>query len=100
MKRADGFGGSLYFDYDAAGRRTSLLRPNGVRTGYTYDDASQLLSMVHAQGASVVLGFGYEYDGHGMRVTRTRDDGTRESYGYDTADRLTQVDYGAKLACD
>ena len=26
LKRADGFGGSLFFEYDAAGRRTSLLR--------------------------------------------------------------------------
>ncbi len=94
LKRADGFGGSIFFDYDAAGRRTSELRPNGIRTAWAYDDGNQLLSMTHSKAGSVVLGFSYEYDGHGMRVSKGHEDGSKEVYGYDPGDRLTQVDYG------
>ncbi len=82
------------FGYDALGRRSFVSRPNGVRTDYAYDGASELLSMVHSTSGSVLLGFSYTYDGQGNRVTKTREDGTAEVYGYDESMRLTQVDYG------
>ncbi|MBL8957778.1 MAG: hypothetical protein JNK82_43785, partial [Myxococcaceae bacterium] len=90
-----GAGPRTVFGYDALGRRSFVARPNGVRTDYVFDDASQLLSMVHAKGGSVLLGFAYGYDGHGNRVSKTREDGTAEVYGYDSSMRLTRVDYGA-----
>ena len=89
-----GSGGKTLFGYDADGRRSFVSRPNGVRTDYTYDDASELLSMVHGKGGSVLLGFSYAYDGQGNRVSKTREDGTAEVYGYDASMRLTRVDYG------
>ncbi|HEX8113835.1 MAG TPA: hypothetical protein VF516_39155, partial [Kofleriaceae bacterium] len=95
LKQADAFGGSIFFEYDAAGRRTSLLRPNGIRTTWAYDNGIQVASITHAKGDNVVLGFTYEYDFHGMRASKTREDGTKEVYGYDAADRLVQVDYGS-----
>ncbi len=90
-----GAGSRTLFGYDAMGRRSFVARPNGVRTDYSYDDASQLLSMVHAKGGNVLLGFAYGYDGRGNRVSKTREDGTAEVYGYDSSLRLTRVDYGA-----
>ena len=43
--------GTFGFGYDALGRRTSLTRPNGVGTSYSYDSLSRLLSVLHNGGA-------------------------------------------------
>ena len=43
--------GAVWFGYDALGRRTSLTRPNGVNTSYSYDTLSRLLSVLHDGGA-------------------------------------------------
>lgn len=87
-----GAGGWLDFTHDALGRRTSVTRPNGVRSDWVYDVAGQLTAVVHTKAGVVIEGFGYTYDSHGMRVSKTRFDGVSETYGYDAADRLTRVE--------
>ncbi|MBK7862409.1 MAG: hypothetical protein IPJ65_28130 [Archangiaceae bacterium] len=89
-----GTGPRTLFGYDTMGRRDFVVRPNGVRTDYAYDESSQLLSMTHSKAGAVLLGFSYAYDGQGNRVSKTREGGTAEVYGYDTSMRLTKVDYG------
>lgn len=42
--------GSFGFGYDALSQRTSLTRPNGVNTSYSYDAVSHLLSVLHQAG--------------------------------------------------
>ncbi len=61
------------FTYDAIGRRTSLTLPNGVKTNYTYDNASHLLNMEHKNPAQQVLeSLTYTYDANGNRLTMNR----------------------------
>lgn len=78
--------------HDALGRRTSVTRPNGVRSDWVYDEAGQLTAVLHTKAGVVLDGFSYTYDAHGMRKSKTRVDGTSEAYGYDEADRLVRVD--------
>ena len=62
--------GSFGFGYDALGRRTSLTRPNGVNTSYTYDTLSRLLSVLH-NGGALPGSASYTYDAAGNRLTKT-----------------------------
>jgi RHS repeat-associated protein len=87
-----GSSGFINVTHDALGRRTAVTRPNGVRSDWLFDDASQLVSVMHTKGGVVIDGFAYAYDAHGLRTRKTRFDGTFEVYGYDAADRLTRVD--------
>jgi YD repeat-containing protein len=48
----DSLTGQFTFGYDALSRRTSLTRPNGVNTSYTYDSLSRLLSVLHQAGTA------------------------------------------------
>jgi len=64
--------------------------PNGVTTSYTYDPASQLLSLVHQLGANTINSFAYTYDNVGNRASRTDNNGTAE-YTYDELNRLVEA---------
>ena len=76
-----GFG----FGYDVLSRRTSLTRPNGVNTTYTYDPASSLLSVLHKLGTTTIDGASYTYDNAENRKTRTdKRLNTTLTYGYDS----------------
>ena len=86
------------FDYDALGRRTGKTLPNNVTTINGYDNANQLLSIVHQLSGNVnpISRFSYGYNETGNRSTL---DHVREalsvsshvSYTYDALDRLTQA---------
>jgi YD repeat-containing protein len=52
---SDSFG----FTYDALSRGTQMTRPNGVATNYTYNNLSQLLSVLHQVGTSTIDGATY-----------------------------------------
>jgi len=93
-----GQAGVMRFGYDAAGRRTFVSRPNGVRTEYTYDDAGQLQGIQHKKGSTVLASYAYVYDANGLRTQRTEASGRDEVYGYDTAYRLRRVDIGTSSA--
>ena len=63
--------GSFGFSYDALSRRTQMTRPNGVTTNYTYNNLSQLLSVLHQVGASTIDGATYTVDAAGNRTAKT-----------------------------
>jgi len=75
--------------YDALGRRTSMMHANGVETTYSYDAASQLLSLVHelSTPTTTINSFTYTYDKVGNRKTKADNNGTA-NYTYDTLNRL------------
>ena len=59
-------------------------------TSYSYDAASQLLSLAHRLGATTINSFTYTYDKVGNRKTKTSRDGLHD-YTYDVLNRLTQA---------
>lgn len=90
------------YQYDKLGRRTSLTRPNGVMTTYTYDAASRLTALSHKKGAQVLEGYSYSYDANGNIVRQVKSGGpfgeiTRD-YEYDKLNRLVKVDAVGILA--
>jgi RHS repeat-associated protein len=92
---ANSWAGSFGFGYDALSRRTSLTRPNGVNTSYSYDSVSHLLSVLHQAGNTILDGAGYTYDAAGNRQTKTNYlNGVTSNYGYDLLYQLTQVTQG------
>jgi RHS repeat-associated protein len=84
------FGQSLTFVYDALGRRTAIMRPNGAVSEYRYDAASQLLSLTHRSGISVLDAEQYTYDIFGQRTSRTDHRGVTR-YRYDALGQLTRA---------
>ena len=67
-----------------------MTHANGVVTNYTFDAASQLLSLSHQLGATTVDSFGYGYDNVGNRKSKADNNGTA-NYTYDTLNRLVQA---------
>ncbi len=59
-------------------------------SSYSYDSASQLLSLAHQLGAGTVNSFSYTYTQVGNRDTKADNNGTA-TYTYDTLNRLTQA---------
>jgi YD repeat-containing protein len=92
---ANSWAGSFGFGYDALSRRTSLTRPNGINTSYSYDSVSHLMSVLHQAGNTVFDGASYTYDPTGNRTSKTNYlDGVTSNYGYDLLYQLTQVTQG------
>jgi YD repeat-containing protein len=87
-----GNGKSTSFGYDAAGRRTNAVWPNGTTATYTYDNAHQLLSLVHAASGAPLASFEYGYDLGGNRTNMTTLEGLN-AYGYDNRNWLTSAAY-------
>jgi YD repeat-containing protein len=67
-----------------------MTHANGVVTSYTYDAASQLLSLAHQLGTATIDSFTYTYDKVGNRKSKADSNGTA-NYTYDTLNRLTQA---------
>ncbi|MCZ7593225.1 MAG: hypothetical protein M5U15_14285 [Kiritimatiellae bacterium] len=87
-----GNGRTTAFQYDALGRRTNAVWPNGTTAAYAYDEANQLLSLIHASAATTIASFVYAYDLGGNRTNMITLEGTN-SYGYDNRDWLTSAIY-------
>ncbi len=82
----------MTFGYDELSRRTSLTRPNGVSTSYTYDNLSRLLSVLHQAGGVTIDGAAYTVDNAGNRTAKTSYlDNSSEQYAYDAIYQWTQV---------
>jgi uncharacterized protein RhaS with RHS repeats len=60
--------GSFGFSYDALSCRTQMTRPIGVATNYTYNNLSQLLSVLHQVGTITIDGATYTVDPTGSRT--------------------------------
>jgi YD repeat-containing protein len=67
-----------------------MTHANGVVTNYTYDPASQLLSIAHQLGATTIDSFSYNYDKVGNRNSKADNNGTA-NYTYDALNRLVQT---------
>jgi len=96
------------YKYDAAGRRTRRELENNTFTTYSYDDANQLLAVVHGRAGSPsqpLASYEYRYDAAGNRTNMIRSGmGFQpvhsESYSYDAADQLTGVTYATGSTTD
>jgi YD repeat-containing protein len=90
--------GSFGFTYDALGRRLTLTRPNSpVRTAYTYDALSRLLSVATTpqRGFGSTRSYTYTYDAAGNRLSRSESrTSTTSSYAYDNIYQLTSTTGG------
>lgn len=77
--------GTFTYGYDSLGRRRSLAYPNGITTGYNYDDGGRLTALNHGTVAS----FTYTLDKVGNRTGKTTTEA--EQYLYDSIYRLLTV---------
>jgi RHS repeat-associated protein len=88
-------GGQFGFRYDGLSRRTSLTRPNNVTTNYTYDNLSQLLSVLHQVGGNTIDGATYTLDAAGNRTAKTDQLAhVTTNYGYDAIYELLSAAQG------
>ncbi|MBI3083084.1 MAG: hypothetical protein HYY90_01780, partial [Candidatus Omnitrophica bacterium] len=79
------------YSYDVLSRRTRTTFPNGLEAASSYDQASQLLSLVHrliALPSTIVARVNYTYDAVGNRTTLT-DLAGEHRFTYDALNRLT-----------
>src|SRR6185295_6738204 len=97
----DAAGGAFTLGYDAAGRQTSMTRPNGVVDTTVYGPAGDLTSLHSTLGPTIVNRADYTYDNVGLTASLTTTGGTA-TYGYDGAKQLTTATYpaGSGLAAE
>ncbi|HMP76410.1 MAG TPA: RHS repeat-associated core domain-containing protein [Kiritimatiellia bacterium] len=90
-----GNGKTTSFEYDAVGRRTNAVWPNATTAAYTYDDAHQLLALVHGRASppgEPLASFTYGYDLSGNRTNMITLEG-ENTYAYDNRNWLTYAAY-------
>ncbi|MEN0083274.1 MAG: RHS repeat-associated core domain-containing protein [Leifsonia sp.] len=75
------------YDYDAAGRLTTVHQPDGSALKRRYDAAGNLVASVQPSGATT----SYGYDAMGNITTVTDATGAVTRYAYDAAGRITSV---------
>jgi len=80
--------------YDALSRRTAMTLPNGIRTTYQYDPASQVTNILHQLTATStpINKADYVYNPVGNRTSLTDRRGN-QAFGYDQLDRLTSASH-------
>jgi YD repeat-containing protein len=81
------YGGTLYFQYDLAGRRTAVADPKGGVVYYTYDKRG-LITRVDASWGSTF----YTFDARGALLTRHLPNNSSTYYTYDAAGRLSKLE--------
>jgi RHS repeat-associated protein len=81
------YGGTLYFQYDLAGRRTAVADPKGGVVYYTYDKRG-LITRVDASWGSTF----YTFDARGALLTRHLPNNSCTYYAYDAAGRLSKLE--------
>jgi len=93
-RQITGSGSEYLFNYDAAGRRTSLTYPNHVKTNYRYDQAGQLMELKtsHPDGKISIMNR-YDYNRAGFIIRRTDEHNQATQYQYDELNRFTQIKY-------
>ncbi|MFO0731410.1 MAG: RHS repeat-associated core domain-containing protein [Nitrospiraceae bacterium] len=86
--------GNVGWTYDALSRRTAMTLPNGTRTTYTYDPASQVTNILHQLTATSaqINKADYVYNNVGNRTSLTDRRGS-QNFGYDVLDRLTTASH-------
>ncbi|MEK7813563.1 MAG: RHS repeat-associated core domain-containing protein, partial [Candidatus Desantisbacteria bacterium] len=80
------------YAYNKIGAPIEVNYPNGVKTAYSYDSLNRL-TLLKAQGSTLINQFNYTYDNVGNRLTMTDKDGGVTSYEYDRLYRLSKASY-------
>ncbi len=83
-------GNTFDVDHAADGRISSLERPNGVATNWSYDAASRLTKVEHRRGNEVVDFARYTLDGDGNRTSLRTPQGT-ETFVLNEIDQLVSA---------
>lgn len=87
-------GGPLvHYMYDLAGNRINKKLINGTVAQYQYDDANQVLEIMHQRWGISFARFNYGYDEVKRRTFVKRDNHKGDVYRYDPLDQLTDVQY-------
>lgn len=79
------FGRTLGYKYDAAGRRTRVIHPDGFYVEYWFNPAGELTSITDSTGTTLAS---YNYDALGRRDGIDRASGASTALGYDPVSRL------------
>ena len=82
---------TVSYTYDAASNRVSMTDPEGTVTTYTYDTLNRLNGL----GNSWAGTFGFGYDALSRRTSLTRPNGVNTSYSYDSLSHLLSVAHQA-----
>jgi RHS repeat-associated protein len=72
------------YTYDAASNRVSMTDPEGGITSYAYDNLNRLTGLTDFNSNA----FGFGYDSLGRRTSLTRPNGVNTGYTYDSLSRL------------
>ncbi|GAB3788066.1 RHS repeat-associated core domain-containing protein [Dyella agri] len=80
--------GTVSYQYDAAGRRQSMVAGVQAQVNYTYDNANRLTAL--AQGST---GLTRTFDNANRLQQLTLPNGVTETYGYDNANEVTGIAY-------
>lgn len=80
--------GTISYNYDNAGRRSTMTVAGQPAVIYAWDDANRLVQI--NQGGTTV---GFNYDTGGRRTTLTLPNGIAAQYSYDRDSRLTGISY-------
>ncbi|SAK90076.1 Rhs family protein [Caballeronia pedi] len=83
----DGAGRRTAFQYDAAGRRTGIVFPDGTASHCTYDAYDNIVTMTDPLGRTVRI----DFDAGGMPVRETLSNGDAFELRYDTEQQLTGI---------
>ncbi|RYE16392.1 MAG: hypothetical protein EOP51_25880, partial [Sphingobacteriales bacterium] len=80
--------GTTITTYNAVGNRLTETKPNGITTGYGYDQRHRLTGISHLKDGQVVANFGYVLDAAGQRLSMIENTGRSTGWAYDSAGRL------------
>jgi len=84
---------TVYYGYDAYGRRSSMTYPGSFVVNYAYDNGDEL-----TDESAPSTGWHYDYDDYGRRVDLLRANGVTTSYSYDSNLRLQTLTQGTSPA--
>lgn len=84
------------FQYDAGGKTTQVMDPNGVATTFTYDVRGNTTVQQSADSGTAKA----TYDAVGNQITRTDARGRTTTYTYDALNRLTKAAYATGAASE
>lgn len=87
----DGLGRETRFEYDAAGRRTRQILPNGDEIGYTYDDDGNIASVTPQGRAADLFSYNPVDRFAGFEPPALPTERTPEQYGYNADRQLASI---------
>ncbi|MCL5768198.1 Ig-like domain-containing protein [Acinetobacter sp. ANC5681] len=82
--------GTTSYNYNAVGNRLNEVKPNGIITGYAYDERNRLTAIAHAKAGQVIASYAYVLDAAGQRLSMIEHTGRSTIWSYDAAGRLLE----------